>query len=190
MPVDSPTFRRKRRSPKPIDHARLEEIALAYVARFATSAARFEAYLRRKLRERGWEGETEPDLAALSSRFVELGYIDDEAYARSRANGLLRRGYGPCRIEQALGASGIDEDLREAVSASESAKRRAALTLARKRGFGPYAAEPVDRARREKQLAAMLRAGHSFTIAHAVLDAADCAEIEEWAMAPDTGNDG
>jgi regulatory protein len=56
---------RRKRPPKPLDSARLEELALAYVARFSTTAAKLERYLRRKLRERGWEGEGEPRLAAL-----------------------------------------------------------------------------------------------------------------------------
>src|SRR5690606_22662366 len=43
-----------RRAPKPLDAARLDELALTYVARFATSAAKLERYLKRKLRERGW----------------------------------------------------------------------------------------------------------------------------------------
>ena len=52
--------RQTRRPAKPLDPARLEEMALAYVARFSTSAAKFERYLTRKLREKGWEGEGEP----------------------------------------------------------------------------------------------------------------------------------
>ena len=55
---------------------RLGEMALAYVARFSTSAARLERYLRRKLRERGWDGEGEPQVAALVERYVDLGYVD------------------------------------------------------------------------------------------------------------------
>lgn len=51
---------RPKRIPKPLDSVRLEELALAYVARFATSAAKLEDYLRRKLRERGWDGEGDP----------------------------------------------------------------------------------------------------------------------------------
>ena len=42
--------RRERRPPKPLDAVRMEELALAYVARFATSAAKVKTYLNRKLR--------------------------------------------------------------------------------------------------------------------------------------------
>ncbi|MFA7586267.1 MAG: hypothetical protein WCY11_08755, partial [Novosphingobium sp.] len=74
----------RKRPPRPLDPARMEDMALAYVARFSTTAAKLEAYLARKLRERGWEGETAPDLAALVARFVAVGYVDDAAFAVAR----------------------------------------------------------------------------------------------------------
>lgn len=171
---------RAKRPPKPLDETRLRDLALAYVARFATSGGRLEAYLRRKLRERGWDGEKDPDIHALVLRYVELGYVDDAAYARSKSGDLMRRGYGPRRVSQALAQAGIADDLCLAVSASTHEERAAALQLARKRRFGPFAAEPADRAVREKQLAAMIRAGHGFDVARAVLDAAGEDEAEAW----------
>lgn len=174
---------RERRKASPLDSARLQELALGYVARFATSAAKFESYLKRKLRERGWDGEDEPDLAALVRRYVELGYIDDEAFARTRSGGLLRRGYGARRVGQALAAAGIAGEVREKVRASQGAERRAALLLARKRGFGPFGLEPLDRPRREKQIAAMLRAGHPLDSARELVDAASVEAAEDWAAA-------
>ncbi len=175
-----------RRGGKPLDSARLEELALTYVARFATSSARLERYLRRKLRERGWAGEGEPELAALVARFVDSGYVDDEAYARARSGGLLRRGYGQRRVAQALGEAGIDEALRDRVRPDEAELRRAALTLARKRRFGPFGPAAPDRATREKQIAAMLRAGHRLDSAREMVDAGSVEAAERWA---DPGDD-
>ena len=137
--------------------------------------------MRRKLRERGWAGEREPDLPALVGRYVELGYVDDAEYARARAGGLLRRGYGPRRIAQALGAAGIAGEIREQIRASEAEERRAALSMARKRSFGPFGPELPDRARREKQLAALLRAGHPLDSARELVDAESVEAAEEWA---------
>jgi regulatory protein len=175
---------RTRRPPRPLDPRRLEEMALAYVARFATTRARLEDYLARKLRERGWDdGAPYPDIAALARRFESAGYIDDEAYARARAGSLLRRGYGKRRVGQALGAAGIDETLRAAVAPGEGEARAAALAMARKRRFGPFASEPLDRPQREKQIAAMLRAGHSFDHARALLDEASEQDALDWAQA-------
>ena len=88
MTSDRQATKRTRRAPRPLDAARLDELALTYVARFATTATKLERYLKRKLRERGWEGEgdagREPDLAALVGRYVELGYVDDASWARAR----------------------------------------------------------------------------------------------------------
>jgi len=174
-----------RRPPKPLDAARLDELALGYVARFATSAAKLERYLRRKLRERGWDGEREPDLPAVIRRYVELGYVDDEAFARARSGSLLRRGYGTRRIGEALREAGIGEAIREEVRPGEAAERRAALALARKRGFGPFGSESLDRERRQKQIAAMLRAGHPLDSAREMVDAASEAAAEQWAAEAD-----
>lgn len=177
---------RARRKPSPLDRAGLEELALAYVARFATSRGKLLAYLRRKIRERGTAEEGDPPQPeAVVERLARLGYVDDEGFARARAQGLLRRGYGARRVHEALHAAGIDEGLRAALAPGEAARREAALALARKRRFGPFGklalSEPRDFALREKQIAAMLRAGHDYEIARAVIDAGDMAEAEQWA---------
>lgn len=177
---DSLPAQPRKRAPKPLDSARLEELALAYVARFSTSATKLERYLRRKVRERGWEGEHEPQFHTLIENYVELGYVDDEVYARAKAGSLLRRGYGERRVRQALGEAGIAEELREQAGPDERAGREAILALARRRRFGPFAAEPVDKALREKQIAAMLRAGHPLDSARQIVDAASVAAAEQW----------
>lgn len=172
---------KERRPPLPLSPARLEELALSYVARFATSAAKVEQYLVRKLRERGWEGERPADPRAIVERFVELGYVDDEAWARARGGSLLRRGYGARRVDQALGAAGIDEAIRQEVRAGEGEQRRAALAFAARRRIGPWGDRPDDGAARQKQIAAMVRAGHGFDAARAVIDAPSIADAEAWA---------
>jgi len=173
--------RRPKRVPKPLDAARLEELALAYVARFATSRAKLEAYLVRKLRERGWAGEGAPPIAALAERFVAAGYVDDAAFARAKSGSLLRRGYGQRRIGEALGAAGIGEDIRAEVRAGEGERRQAALIMARKRRLGPFGPPPVDRAAREKQIATLLRAGHGLDSARELVNAASVEAAEDWA---------
>ena len=171
----------ERRKPPPLSPQKLEELALAYVARFASSAAKVEQYLLRKLRERGWEGDSAPDPRAIVDRFAELGYIDDEAWARAKGTSLLRRGYGVRRVDQTLSAAGIDAPLREEVRADEREQRRAAIAYGMRRRLGPWSKEKPDRAAREKQIAAMLRAGHGFAFACAVVDAASVADAESWA---------
>lgn len=181
----SPQKARLPRQSKPLDPARLEELALAYVARFAVSAAKLRDYLHRKLRERGWEDSLdeggEPPVDAIAERFVAAGYVDDAAYARARSGSLLRRGYGTRRVDQALQAAGIEEAVRLETRADEAGQRRAALTMARKRRFGPFGGDSLDRAQREKQLAAMLRAGHPLDSARHLVNAVSVEAAEAWA---------
>ncbi len=174
-------YRQRKRKPRPLDAAKLEELALTYVARFATSSAKLANYLRRKIRERGFEGDggQDSDISALVERYVELGYVDDAAYARSRGDGLRQRGYGSRRVEQDLRAAGIDDEIRQDVSASQYEERQAAFRLAQRRRFGPFG-EQVDRQKREKQIAAMVRAGHTFDAARALVDAVDVDSASEW----------
>lgn len=82
---------KQRKVPRPLDTLQLNELALGYVARFATSAGRLTDYLKRKLRERGWDGDVPPDLAAVVARLVDLKYIDDAGFAQARGAGLLAR---------------------------------------------------------------------------------------------------
>ena len=179
--------RRPHRPPAPLTAERLEELALAYVARFATSAGRLAAYCRRKLRERGYAGQADgapaPDVAALVDRFVARGFVDDAGFARAKADGLLRRGYGARRVRDALRADGIAEVLRAKVAPKEAGRREAAVAYARRRRLGPFARDVLsadDRAAREKQLAALLRAGHDSLHARHVVAAATADELAEW----------
>lgn len=148
-------------------------MALRYVSRFATTRAKLLSYLRRKLRERGWGGEGEPDLDALAGRFVELGYVDDAAFARAKSGSLSARGYGARRVRQALAIAGVSEaDSEDAKAAAESAAVEAAMRFARRRRIGPFADKAPEPATREKAIAAMIRAGHSFGIARAIVETA------------------
>ena len=166
---------------QPLDAAALDRLALAYAARFAVSAAKLADYLRRKLRERGWEGEAQPPVAAIVARFVAAGYVDDAAYARAKTGSMLRRGLGMRRVARALGAAGIGEDDRAEAKPGLGDQRRAALSLARRRGFGPFGGGQADRALREKQIAALLRAGHPLDSARELVNAASVEAAEQWA---------
>lgn len=160
------------RNHKPLDAGALERFALAYVGRFATTRAKLAAYLRRKLAERGWEGETPPPVDAIVARFADAGYVDDRGFAAARAASYVRRGYGARRLAERLRADGIgDDDAEPARQVADEGAWEAALAFARRRRIGPFAPEPMDPDRRRKALAAMLRAGHSMDVARRILGA-------------------
>lgn len=187
--------RKRQKVRKPLDETALRDLALSYVARFATTGAKVEAYLARKIRERGVAEDAdgrvgELDVTGIVTRLIELGYVDDAAYARSRSRDLTARGYGKRRVEQALWAAGVEETTRADHAPSEAESRRAAMLLAKKRGFGPFARRaPEDeqdreaaRKLREKQVAAMLRAGHLYEHIQFILEASQPDAVEEWVI--------
>lgn len=152
----------------PLDRAALERLALRYVERFATTRGRLTDYLKRKIRERGWDGEP-ADPAAIAERFAALGYVDDRAYGEAKASAMARRGLGARRVAGALHQAGITGEDADAIAAGiEERALDAALAFARRRRIGPFAAVEADRPLREKQIGAMLRAGHSPALARRI----------------------
>ncbi len=196
--------------PKPLTERRLHDLALHYAAKYATTAAKLESYLIRKIRERGMADRDDDGMqdipavvGGIVARLVELKYVDDEAYAKARTGSLLRRGYGKRRVTEDLRYAGVDEHIREETAPGTPAAREAAINLARKRRFGPYGVDAIvddtdggetgggeardgeqqprlDPAKRQKQIAAMLRAGHGFDTARLVIDAKNVDTLEAW----------
>jgi regulatory protein len=161
----------------PLDPEGLERLGLFYAGRYATTRSKLAAYLRRKLKERGWSGAGEASsegvVERLVERFAELGYVDDRAFASARSAALLRRGYGQRRVQEALRGAGIaEEDSAEARDISGEDALAAAHRFARRRRLGPYAETGPDRAARDKAAAAMLRAGHRLDLVRRVLGTA------------------
>ena len=167
------------RKRKPLNAERLHELALFYVGKFATTRSKLSAYLNRKLRERGWEGDAAPDVDRLVERLAGSGLVDDALYALSKSRSLSERGYGAARVRQSLRAAGVDEE--DGAAAHELAvdeAASAALRFARRRRIGPFADAVPDRAGRERALAAMVRAGHGFDLAKAVVDAEPGSDLD------------
>ncbi len=184
--------RERKRIKPPLTEAGLRDLALHYAARFATTGARLEGYLARKIKERGIAEDAEGrtlliDIPALVARLVELGYVDDDTYARMRARDLGARGYGGRRVEQALRHAGVEEQVRQAHAPGESASRKAAALMAQKKRLGPWVAAgkaPGDplaaRKLHEKAVAAMLRAGHQYDHVRFILAASRPEDVEQW----------
>lgn len=170
-----PQKRREPRVLKPIDAAQLQDMAVGYAAKYATTAAKLRRYLQRKLGERGWAGAELPDVEGLVTRICGLGYVDDRAYAAAKVRDLTARGFGTRRVKGALAAAGVGrDDVQAAVDAGENAEELAfatALAFAKRRRFGPFARDggSDDPVKLRREMAAMARAGHDFAVAKRVL---------------------
>ena len=163
----------------PLTGDSLGELALAYVGRFATTRAKLKSYLKRKLAERGWAGDGEADPGAIAERLCDLGYVDDAAYALSKSRALTGRGYGSRRVEQSLRSAGVGEaDCGPARELAQGEAVEAALRFARRRRLGPFGGPGGDRSDRERALAAMMRAGHSFGLSKAILAIEPGGEVD------------
>ncbi len=181
------TFEQKTRK---ISERSIENAARFYLQRFATSAENLRRVLMRKVRRsacaHGDESDDElnKDGAAVVdrviSRFVQAGLLDDLKYAEGRASSLHRRGMSAGRIRQQLAQKGVGAEAADhalAALAAETATEpavldlTAAVNLARRRRLGPFRA--LDRPKlREKDLAALARAGFGYHLAVQVIDAA------------------
>ncbi len=176
-----PTFIRK---PRPLTPQSLRELALAYVARFATSEAKLARYLGRKVAERGWDDAALPDIAGVVEAVTKLGFIDDALYAETQARSLTRRGFGRRRVDAAVRAAGIGDAARVLADTVVADNRTAsALRFAERKRLGPFAAAAVgDPALRQRQFAAFMRAGHDPAITRTILalpPGADLSVLDE-----------
>jgi regulatory protein len=163
----------------PLDEGKLNELALRYVGKYATTRAKLREYLARKVRERGWAGPRQANFEGIADRFAELGYIDDAAYALTKSRSLAARGYGKRRLNEKLRSAGIEEeDARAARQVADEEAVAAALRFAQRRRIGPFSTTPADPNTRQKAIAAMARAGHPLGLAQAIAALPPSAELD------------
>lgn len=185
---DGTPKRRHRRQPRPITRDYLENVALWYLGRFAATAKGLETVLmRRVLRAARHHGSDPAEgaalIAAIIARYRDAGLLDDQAFAQARARTLHERGLPLRAIAQKLrhkGVSGADVDaalasLSEAQAPadgrdSRALDRRAARAYARRRRIGPWRRADQRGAMRDRDLAALARAGFSYGIARETVD--------------------
>lgn len=162
---------------KPPTEDRLTRSALHYLERYATSSANLRKVLERKVQKACASLELDPaDYANMVDAVVETvvrnGLVDDRAYAETKLAGLRRRGGSARKIEAKLASKGVDRTTIESVLQNDDASDEdAAHIFARRRKLGPF--RQKDRTeRRDKDLAAMCRAGFSYDVARQVVDSA------------------
>ncbi|MFD2233696.1 regulatory protein RecX [Phaeospirillum tilakii] len=167
-----------RAAPPLLTTAYLEAAALHYLERFASSRANLRRVLltkaRRSLAHHGGEREeAEALIEAVIARLAGLGYLDDAAYAEMKTASLIRRGGSRRAIQAKLAAKGVAaETVRAALEEFDpEAERAAAWALARRRRLGPFRPPAARAAHRDRDLAALARAGFPGEIARAVIDA-------------------
>ena len=159
------------------DRDRVRRAALAYLARYAAPSRHLARILQRRLDRaaaRGAEIRAGPkDIDAVLADMACMGLLDDRAWAEARARTLRRRGASARAVAARLSSRGAPREEIERLIAGEGdgAELQAAWALARRRRLGPWR-DPAERAaRRDRDLAAMARAGFGLNIARQVIDA-------------------
>lgn len=174
--------------PAKITPSYLENAALHYLERFASSSANLRRVLLRKVdRSVMHWGCTREDHAAqvdaVIAKLARLGYLNDAAYAEAKVRALHRAGKGSRTIRATLAAKGVGGDhaaaaldaLAEDVAEPDLA---AAIRLAKKRRLGPFRVQDRDEMR-QKDLAALARAGFDFDTCRRVIEADNAEALEE-----------
>ncbi len=178
---------RKTRIPRKITPKALESAALAYLQRYATSAANLRAVLMRRVHRAARFHDTDPEQSTelvdeLISRYRRAGLLDDVAYAELRVSSLHRRGISRRGIQARLAAKGvaaddIDRALAQLQDEHEDSEFEAACNYARRRRIGPWRAT-LRSERRDRDLAALSRQGYGYELACRVIDAEDIETLE------------
>lgn len=170
-------MQKPRKAPKKISKTYLENAALHYLQRYASSSANFRKVMMRKVKRscqhHGQDpGEFAPLVEDLVRRYVEVGLMDDAAYAKAKTSSLRRTGKSRQAIQAKLHVKGLRPDEIEAAlttvdAETEDPEYAAALTLARKKKLGSFRIRPAEP---QKELATLARAGFSYDVARRVLD--------------------
>ncbi len=175
---------RRGRKPRPMTEASLHRAALGYIDRYATSEDNLRRVLERKVARRGHGADPTPAAGWIEGIVADLahkGLIDDAAYAAGRARALRDRGASTRAIRAALRQKGVDRHVTDIALApydSPDGDRSAACRYAQRRRLGPFRAAPERAARRDRDLAALARAGFDYSLALDVIDAASAEALD------------
>ena len=158
---------------KPVTALYLERAAVYYLERYSSSSENLRRVLLRKARRRAGIAPG-PDIVAMIVDTVEKairsGLVDDAAYAGAKLNTLLRRGASTRTARATLAAKGVAPDtVAAALSDNEPDDAAQARRYAERKRLGPYR-HPPDPAKRERDLAALCRAGFPYRLAVAALE--------------------
>jgi regulatory protein len=167
-----------KRTASPITAKYLQNAAVFYLERYASSAEGLRRVLRRRVSK---------------ARLLEAPVMDnaeeaiDKAFAQTKARSLHRRGVSGQLTRQRLKVAGVGrEDVDSALAAldeelgTDPARReiQAAVAFARRRRLGPFRMKEREE-KKARDLASMARAGFAYDLARKVIDATDPDSLDE-----------
>lgn len=172
-----------RKKPKKITESYLHNSGLYYLERYSSSAENFRRVMMRKVqkscREHPEQNFTECHelVNDLISKFIRVGLLDDQVYARSIVNSQRRSGKSLRAIEGYLRSKGLSsENIEKSLAhfnqdhnkTPAEVEFESAMVFARKKRLGPY--RTSDKYDTQKELGRLARAGYSYDTARRVLE--------------------
>ena len=200
QPPRRPT-RAPRKLPRKVSAQSLENVALYYLARFSAPSAHLKRVLLRRVEQSVRAHGSDPAegrqlVDALIERFCRSGLLDDATYAAGKARSLRKRGTSRVVIGRALRAKGLTAEHVDTAMAGMEAEAGpntadsdivAAARLAQRKRLGPFRPQAARPDLRNRDLAALARAGFSYVVAHQTIDA-ESADVLEALIRGETQN--
>jgi len=172
------TEKTKKSSPKPPTKARLRNIALYYLDRFESSEENLRIVLKRRIDKYAFFDKSyNPTVAyqwaeEVIDECLSQNFVNDERYAEFKVNNYLVAGKSRRYIEQKLKQKGIDEHVvAQFFNDDNYSELDTALNFAKKKRIGRFRENESARLEnRQKDLAALVRAGFDYDVAKEVLE--------------------
>lgn len=183
---------KNKKSRKKITRRYLENAGAYYLNRFASSRKHFQTVMRRKI-DLSMHDHPEQDynqclklLEEVTCKFENLGYLNDESYARQIVRSHRLKGKSERAIRQTLRQKAVSDshiqkaldsyhddiagdDISGFLNKNINHEYLFALRYCQKKRFGPFA-KTSQNINKEKDMARLARAGYNYEVTKKTLD--------------------
>ncbi|MEP4034782.1 regulatory protein RecX [Roseibium polysiphoniae] len=155
---------------------RLTRSAIHYLDRYSSSAANLQRVLERKVMRAAHFHERDPAefsdmIDAVVAKCQRTGMVNDVTFAETKVASQRRRGRSQRQIEARLRSKGVSAEIvTQALEQSDTSDLEAAVIFARRRRLGPWRTRGARADYRDKDMAALCRAGFNFDMARHIVD--------------------
>lgn len=181
----------EQKKPKKITQKRLYNIAAYYLQRYDSSVESLRRTLIRRIDKASRVHEMDKNEAIewaedVIKKMIQLDFVNDERYSENQIRGMFRKGASVLKMKAKLKSKGVPDEIIEAklsyfISITDNADMRAAVKYAKRRRFGAFRTSiEIRKEKRNKDMAAMSRAGFDFSTSKTVIDAETLEELEEF----------
>lgn len=178
MQVSEEDGEKKKRPLRKITKQRLKNIALYYLQRFESSVDNLRRVLQKRVSDYAYQNKDYDRSEALDwieeilVEFQGYNYLNDNRFAELRIRDYLAAGKSEKYIRGKMAEKGVAESVVAAVLAEqEFDPYENALLLAKKKRIGPFRSEALRAEFRQKDMAALARAGFDYDVVQRVMEA-------------------